>query len=63
MIRVFDVDIEQVTHKAVCKAQEDRDLVEEFAAYLRMHRETIVILEDDYKRPCSVSTSNSRRTA
>lgn len=49
----IDADAERVTSEALCKAQEDRDLIADFAFELRAWRETIALLEDD--EPASVS--------
>lgn len=50
MIYFIDAEAERVACDGACKAQEDVDLVLEFNALMRVHRETVAILNDD--EPC-----------
>lgn len=47
MIYIFDAEVERIMCDAACKAQEDVDLILEFNALMRVHRETVAILNDD----------------
>lgn len=47
MIYIIDTEAERIACDGACKAQEDIDLVLEFNALMRVHRETVAILNDD----------------
>lgn len=47
MIQIINTDTDRITSDSLCKAQEDYDLISDFALQMRVQRELNALLDDE----------------